>query len=147
VGGKGNEGVSGVIKQTEGAIGYTEFAYAIEAKLTYATLKNQAGEFVAPSVDSTTAAANAAADRLKQDVRVSIVNGASKDAYPIVGFTYVLLSTQPKDATKAKALSDFIDWVLTDGQKISADLQYGPLPQSVQDLNAQAMKTIAMPSK
>ena len=146
VGGKGNEGVAGLITQTPGCIGYVEFAYAIQAKMAYATLKNQAGAFVAPSIDSTSAAANAAADNLKQDVRTSIVNGNSQDAYPIVGFTYLLVSKTPKDPAKAKALNDFLTWCLGDGQKMSADLEYGPLPQSVQDLNNQALQSVSMPS-
>ena len=142
VGGKGNEGVAGLVKQTPGGVGYVEFAYAIQAKLSYGPVKNKSGEYVQPSIESTSAAANAAADKLKLDVRTSIVDGDAMDAYPIVGFTYVLLSKEPKDAAKSQAVIDFLTWALGEGQKTSAELQYGPLPQSIADLNLQALKSI-----
>ncbi|MBS1726100.1 MAG: phosphate ABC transporter substrate-binding protein PstS [Armatimonadetes bacterium] len=147
IGGKGNDGVAGLIKQTPGCIGYVELAYAVQAKLTYGPLKNKSGEYVMPSVESTSASANAAADALKKDIRVSIVDGASKDAYPICGMTYVLMSKAPKDKAKAKATLDFIEWALGPGQKMSAGLQYGALPDSVVELNKTALSEVDVASK
>lgn len=135
VGGKGNEGVAGLVKQTPGAIGYVELAYAVQAKLTYGPVKNKLGNYVDPSVESTSAAAEAAADSLKKDIRTSIVNGASAQAYPISGFTYVLLSKAPKDAAKGKALQTFLEWVLGPGQDMAKELQYAPLPAALVDLD------------
>ncbi len=142
VGGKGNEGVAGLIKQTPGCIGYVELAYAVQTKLNYGPIKNKSGEYVEPSIESTTAAANAGVEAMKKDIRTSIVNGESKDAYPIAGFTYLLVSKAPKDAAKAKALNEFLDWVFADGQKMAAELQYAPLPESVVGLNKTALADV-----
>ncbi|MBS1717033.1 MAG: phosphate ABC transporter substrate-binding protein PstS [Armatimonadetes bacterium] len=144
VGGKGNEGVAGLIKQTPGAIGYVELAYAVQTKLNYGPIRNKSGNYVTPSIESTTAAVNAAAEALKKDIRVSIVNQDGKDAYPIAGMTYVLLSKAPKDQVKAKAVKDFMTWVLGPGQKTAIDLQYAPLPDAVVTLNTASLETIAL---
>jgi phosphate transport system substrate-binding protein len=147
VGGKGNEGVAGLIKQTPGCLGYVELAYAVQSSLSYGSIRNKSGSDITPSVESTTAAANAAAENLKKDIRVSIVNGDAKDAYPICGFTYVLLSKAPKDAVKAKAVVDFIQWVLGPGQKQATELQYGALPDSVVELNKASLAEVDTKSK
>jgi phosphate transport system substrate-binding protein len=131
LGGKGNEGVAGVVKQTNGSIGYVELAYAVQNKLPYASLKNKAGNFVAPTLDALTAAAAASAKTMPEDMRVSITNADGKDAYPISGFTWLLIYTQSKDKEKAKAIKDFLKWAMKEGQGYAKDLYYGPLPASV----------------
>jgi phosphate transport system substrate-binding protein len=130
IGGKGNEGVAGLIKQTPGALGYVELIYAVQNKMPYADVKNSAGNFVKPSLESVTAAL-AAAD-IPDDFRFSMTNPPGKDAYPIAGATWLLVYQQQKDATKGKKLVEFLKWALTDGEKMAKDLQYAPLPESVQ---------------
>ena len=127
-GGKGNEGVTGLVKQTPGAIGYVELAYANQNKLPMAALKNKDGNFVKPSLEATSAAA--AGVQMPDDFRVSITNAAGKDAYPISGFTYLLVYKDAKDAAKGKALVDFLWWALHDGQKLAPPLDYAPLPEA-----------------
>jgi phosphate transport system substrate-binding protein len=130
IGGKGNEGVAGQIKQTPGALGYVELIYAVQNKMPYADVKNSAGNFVKPSLESVTAAL-ATAD-IPDDFRFSMTNAPGKDAYPIAGATWLLVYEQQKDATKGKKLVEFLKWALTDGEKMAKDLQYAPLPESVQ---------------
>jgi phosphate transport system substrate-binding protein len=130
LGGKGNEGVAGMIRQMHGSIGYIELIYAIENKIPYGVVKNSAGNFVKASLDSVTAAA-ASAPKMPPDFRVSITNPPGKDAYPISSFTWLLIPAQSKDAAKGKILSDLLNWIVTDGQKMTADLAYAPLPASV----------------
>ena len=130
LGGKGNEGVAGMIRQMHGSIGYIELIYAIENKIPYGVVKNAAGNFVKASLDSVTAAA-ASAPKMPPDFRVSITNPPGKDAYPISSFTWLLIPAQSKDAAKGKILSDLLNWIVTDGQKMTADLAYAPLPASV----------------
>jgi phosphate transport system substrate-binding protein len=130
IGGKGNEGVAGQIKQTPGAVGYVELIYAVQNKMPYADVKNSAGNFVKPSLESVTAAL-ATAD-IPDDFRFSMTNAPGKDAYPIAGATWLLVYQQQKDATKGKKLVEFLKWSLTDGEKMAKDLQYAPLPESVQ---------------
>jgi phosphate transport system substrate-binding protein len=130
IGGKGNEGVAGLIKQTPGALGYVELIYAVQNKMPYADVKNSAGNFVRPSLESVTAAL-ATAD-IPDDFRFSMTNAPGKDAYPIAGATWLLVYEQQKDATKGKKLVEFLKWALTDGEKMAKDLQYAPLPESVQ---------------
>jgi phosphate transport system substrate-binding protein len=130
IGGKGNEGVAGQIKQTPGAVGYVELIYAVQNKMPYADVKNAAGNFVKPSLESVTAAL-ATAD-IPDDFRFSMTNAPGQDAYPIAGATWLLVYEQQKDATKGKKLVEFLKWALTDGEKIANDLQYAPLPESVQ---------------
>jgi phosphate transport system substrate-binding protein len=130
IGGKGNEGVSGQVKQTPGAIGYVELIYAIQNKMPYAEVKNSAGQFVKPTVDSVTAAL-ATAD-IPDDFRFSMTNASGKDAYPIAGATWLLVYEKQKDATKGKKLVAFLKWAMADGEKLAKDLDYAPLPESVQ---------------
>lgn len=130
LGGKGNEGVAGMIRQMQGSIGYIELIYAIENKIPYGVVKNAAGNFVKASLESVTAAA-ASAPKMPPDFRVSITNAPGKDAYPISSFTWLLIPAQSKDAAKGKILSDLLNWIVTDGQKMTADLAYAPLPPSV----------------
>jgi len=130
IGGKGNEGVAGQIKQTPGALGYVELIYAVQNKMPYADVKNAAGEFVKPTLESVTAAL-ATAD-IPDDFRFSMTNAPGKDAYPIAGATWLLVYQQQKDAAKGKKLVEFLKWSVTDGEKMAKDLQYAPLPESVQ---------------
>jgi phosphate transport system substrate-binding protein len=130
IGGKGNEGVSGQVKQTPGAIGYVELIYAIQNKMPYAEVKNSAGQFVKPTAESVTAAL-AAAD-IPDDFRFSMTNAPGKEAYPIAGATWLLVYEQQKDAAKGKKLVAFLKWAMGDGEKMAKDLDYAPLPESVQ---------------
>ncbi|MBJ6801079.1 phosphate ABC transporter substrate-binding protein PstS [Geomonas propionica] len=142
LGGKGNEGVAGQIKTTPYSIGYVELAYAFENKLPYASLKNQAGVFVEPSIKSTSAAAAAAVKHMPADYRISLVNQPGKDAYPVVGFTWLLVYEQQKDAAKGKHLVEFLNWAMTKGQKMAAPMLYAPLPESVVKMVQKTVKTI-----
>ena len=130
LGGKGNEGVSGVIKQTPNSIGYVELIFAVEQKMPYADVKNSSGKFVKASFDSVTAAA-AAAKAMPDDFRVSITNEAGGNVYPISSFTWLLVPSEIKDPVKKKAITDFLAWMLTTGQKDCQGLSYAPLPKAV----------------
>ena len=130
LGGKGNEGVAGLIRQMQGAIGYIELIYAIENKITYGSVRNAAGIFVKASLESVTAAA-ASLKSMPADFRVSITNAPGKDAYPICSFTWLLIPEQSKDPAKGKILADFLSWMVSDGQKMTAALSYAPLPEAV----------------
>jgi len=147
IGGKGNEGVAGVLTKTPGSIGYVELAYADQNDLTVAALQNKDGAFVMPDIESTTAAAAAAVEAMKKDVRVSIVNAPGKDAYPISGFTYILLYKDQQDAAKGAALADFLRWAITDGQAFAAPLKYAPLPDEVVELNEKSLDTLTSDGK
>jgi phosphate transport system substrate-binding protein len=131
LGGKGNEGVSGQVKNTPGALGYVELAYAISNKLPAASIRNQAGKFVAPTIESTTAAAAGAAKAMPADFRVSLTNAPGDAAYPIASFTWLLVYKDQPDAVKGKALVNFLWWAIHDGQKYASDLLYAPLPAPV----------------
>jgi len=133
LGGKGNDGVSGLVKQTPGSIGYVELAYAVQNHLPAALVQNASGRFVAPSVESATAAAAGAVSGLPAttDYRISIVNAPGAGAYPISSFTWLLLYTHQPNAAKGRALVDFVHWALHDGEKSTASLQYAPLPASL----------------
>ena len=130
-GGKGNEGVSGQIKQQPNTIGYVELAYAVQTKLPVALIKNKAGNFVAPSLDAVTAAAAESLAATPEDLRVSITDAAGANAYPISSYTYILVYREQKDAAKGKALVDFLWWALHDGERFAKDLQYAPLPAQI----------------
>lgn len=130
IGGKGNEGVSGQVKQTPGAIGYVELIYAIQNKMPYAEIKNAAGDVVKPTLDSVTAALATAT--IPDDFRFSMTNAPGKGAYPIAGATWLLVYEQQKDANKGKKLVEFLKWALTKGETMAKDLDYAPLPDSVQ---------------
>lgn len=140
LGGKGNEGVAGQIKNTKYAIGYVELAYATENKLAFADLKNKSGQFVTPSIASTSAAAAGAAKSMPKDYRIDLVNQPGKNAYPIAGFTWLLVYKNQSDKVKGKALVDFLRWELAKGQKMAPALLYAPLPANV---NAMVVKTIS----
>src|SRR5215471_2072897 len=142
LGGKGNEGVSGLVKQTPGAIGYVELIYALQNKLDYGTMQSMDGEFVKCSIDTVTAAAGAAAAAMPKDFRVSITNAPGKGVYPISSFTWMLFYETPKDKAQSKAMVDFVKWALTDGQKFAPDLGYAPLPDGVVKLEMEALKTV-----
>src|SRR6058998_3486006 len=130
IGGKGNEGVSGQVKQTPGAIGYVELIYAIQNKMPYADVKNSAGAFVKPTLESVTAALATA--QVPDDFRYSMTNPPGKHAYPIAGATWLLVYQQQKDATKGKKLVEFLKWAMTKGEPMAKDLDYAPLPNEVQ---------------
>jgi phosphate transport system substrate-binding protein len=130
LGGKGNEGVTGQVKQTPGAIGYVELAYARQNKLPTAAVRNASGKFVEPSIDAVTAAAAGVAPKLppNSDYRISIVNAPGADAYPISSFTWILLYKTQPNADKGKKLLDFLHWALHDGEQSAPSLDYAPLP-------------------
>lgn len=130
-GGKGNEGVSGQIKQQPNTIGYVELAYAVQTKLPVALIKNKSGNFVTPSLDAVTAAAAESLATTPEDLRVSITDAAGATAYPISSYTYILVYKEQKDAAKGKALVDFLWWALHDGESFAKDLQYAPLPTQI----------------
>jgi len=141
LGGKGNEGVAGLIRQMPGAIGYIELIYAVQNKISYGSVRNSAGNFVKASLESVTAAA-ASAPKMPADFRVSITNAPGKDAYPISSFTWLLVPQQSKDAAKSKILVDYLNWMVTDGQKMTAALSYAPLPDSVVQKEKEAIKQV-----
>ncbi|HTS08220.1 MAG TPA: phosphate ABC transporter substrate-binding protein PstS [Candidatus Eisenbacteria bacterium] len=141
MGGKGNEGVAGLIRQLSGSIGYVELIYAIQNKIPYGTIRNSSGTFVKASLESVTAAA-ASAPKMPADFRVSITNAPGKDAYPISSFTWLLIPEQSRDSAKGKILSDFLNWMVTDGQKMTAALAYAPLPDNVVAKVQQAIKQV-----
>jgi phosphate transport system substrate-binding protein len=141
LGGKGNEGVAGMIRQMPGSIGYIELIYAVQNKIPYGTMQNSAGDFVKASLASVTAAA-ASAPKMPADFRVSITNAPGKDAYPISSFTWLLIPSQSKDAAKGKIIADFLNWMVNDGQKMTADLTYAPLPDSVVSKVKDAIKQV-----
>jgi phosphate transport system substrate-binding protein len=140
VGGKGNEGVAGLVTQSPGSIGYVELIYALQNKINYGSVQNMASEFLRGSVQSVTAAAAAAAAKMPPDFRVSITNAEGKGVYPISSFTWLLLYENPKDKAQAKTMLEFTKWALTDGQKYCAELGYAPLPEAVVKLE---MATLA----
>lgn len=131
LGAKGNEGVAGMIRQVDGAIGYIELIYAVQNKIPYGSVKNKAGNFVKASLESTTAAAASA--KMPADFRVSIVNAPGKDAYSISSFTWLLIPVQQQDANKGRIIKEFLSWMLDQGQQMTSQLTYAPLPKSVAD--------------
>jgi phosphate transport system substrate-binding protein len=141
LGGKGNEGVAGSIRQLPGSIGYVELIYAVQNNITYGSVKNAAGNFVKASLESVTAAA-ASSPKMPADFRVSITNAPGKDAYPISSFTWLLIPAQSKDAAHGKILADFLNWMVTDGQKMTAALSYAPLPEGVVQKEKEAIKQV-----
>ena len=130
LGGKGNEGVAGMIRQIQGSIGYVELIYAVQNNINYGVVKNSSGAFIKASLESVTSAA-ASVKSMPADFRVSITNAPGKDAYPISSFTWLLIPQKSKDAAKGKMIADFLNWMLDSGEKMTAELTYAPLPQSV----------------
>ena len=141
LGAKGNEGVAGMIRQMDGAFGYVELIYALQNNITFGSVKNAAGNFVKASLDSTTAAA-ASMKAMPADFRVSITNAPGKDSYPIASFTWLLVPADWKDKNKQKVFVDFLNWMLDQGQNLSAQLNYAPLPDAVKQKEREAIKTI-----
>jgi len=140
LGGKGNEGVAGMVRQMSGAIGYVELIYAIENHMPYGRVRNSAGNFVKADLASVTAAAAGA--KVPDDFRVSITNAPGKDAYPISSFTWLLIPQNIKDATKREILKGFLGWMLADGQKMTSALAYAPLPKELVAREEKAVATI-----
>lgn len=147
LGGKGNEGVAGQVKQTPGTISYVELAYAEQNKLPYALLKNQAGQFVEPTLEATSAAVAGAIAELVKDVRVPIVNSPGERAYPIAGLTYVLVYKDQDDQQKAVALAKFLWWAIHDGQKYAPALLYASLPPQLVKVMEAKIKQIRFHGK
>ena len=141
LGGKGNEGVAGLLKQTPNSIGYVELIYAIQNNLPYGSVKNEAGDFVKASLAGVSAAAAGAAKSMPDDFRVSITNAPGKGAYPISSFTWLLIPAQIQDSAKKAAIKDFLGWMLTTGQQDCEPLAYAKLPKEVV---AKEEKAIAM---
>jgi len=141
LGGKGNEGVAGLLKQTPDSIGYVELIYAIQNSLPYGTVKNSSGEFIKASLAGVSAAAAGAAKSMPEDFRVSITNPSGKDAYPISSFTWLLIPAQIQDPAKKAAIKDFLTWMLTSGQQFCEPLAYAKLPKEVM---AKEQKAVAL---
>jgi phosphate transport system substrate-binding protein len=139
-----NDGVAAIVSQTPGAIGYVELVYAIQNKISSGPVQNMNGKFVKASVESVTAAAQAAASKMPSDFRVSITNPPGDDVFPISSFTWLLLFQDPpgNDRPKAKTMVEFMKWALGDGQKFAPELGYAPLPQNVVDLELKALEQI-----
>lgn len=144
VGGKGNEGVAGLVRQTPGALGYVELVWALQNQIPYGAVQNSAGNFVRASVDSVTAAAAGAAENMPADFRVSITNAPGADAYPIASFTWLLLNESPANKGQAKVMVDFLRWALTDGQKYATELGYAPLPEAVVEKELKALDSVRL---
>jgi phosphate transport system substrate-binding protein len=142
LGGKGNEGVAGLVKQSDGAIGYVELAYAVQNKLAYALLQNKEGAFVEATFESVSAAAAGAIKKMPEDLRVSITNAEGKNSYPISGFTWLLIYKNMKDKSKAQEISKFLTWSMGEGQSYAKDLFYAPLPQAVVKLCEKKISSI-----
>jgi phosphate transport system substrate-binding protein len=139
LGGKGNEGVAGLVKQTPNAFGYVELIYAVQNKLPYGDVQNRSGRFVQASLESVTAAAAAVAGNMPADFRVSITDPAGADAYPIASFTWLLVPSRIPNTDRGGAIKHFLSWMLTDGQRFAPPLSYAPLPESVITLEQQAI--------
>ncbi|MBI4454849.1 MAG: phosphate ABC transporter substrate-binding protein PstS [Acidobacteria bacterium] len=147
MGAKGNEGVTGQVKQTPYSIGYVELIYAEQNKLPYVSLRNSSGEFVRPTLDSITAAAAGAVAQMPDDLRVSITNAPGKDAYPMSSFTYILVYKDQQDPAKGKALVNFLWWATHDGERMAKELLYAPLPKEVVEKTEQKVKSITYHGK
>ncbi len=142
LGGKGNEGVAGLVKQTPYALGYVELIYAEQTKLPFGTVQNRDGDFVKATLATTSAAAAGAAKKMPADFRVSITNAPGKEAYPIASFTWLLIPEKIGDPQKGKALAGFLHWMLKQGQKFAPPLFYAPLPKEVAAMEEKAIQKI-----
>ncbi|HET9299652.1 MAG TPA: phosphate ABC transporter substrate-binding protein PstS [Candidatus Polarisedimenticolaceae bacterium] len=142
VGGKGNEGVAGLVRQSPGALGYVELIYALQNKIAYAAVQNAAGAFVRASLPSVTAAAAGAATAMPEDFRVSIVNAPGQDAYPIASFTWILLREDSGDPARSRAMVDFLRWALTEGQATAEGLGYARVPPQVAEKAIAALSRV-----
>jgi phosphate transport system substrate-binding protein len=144
LGGKGNEGVAGLVRQTPGSIGYVELIYALQNSIAYGAVQNKAGEFVRADGSSVTKAAEAAAANMPADFRVSITDAPGAGAYPISSFTWLLFFEDPQDKAQARAMVDFMKWALSDGQKFATDLGYAALPANVVEMELKALERIKL---
>ncbi|HBT46600.1 MAG TPA: phosphate ABC transporter substrate-binding protein PstS [Peptococcaceae bacterium] len=142
IGGKGNEGVAGTIKQIPGSIGYVEMAYATQNGLPRALIQNRAGRFVGPTLETTTAAAAGAAVQMLEDMRVSLTDAPGEDSYPIAGYTYLLVYRDQHNQRRGEALAHFLWWALHDGQEHARELLYAPLPDNVVKMAEAKIKEI-----
>jgi phosphate transport system substrate-binding protein len=142
IGQKGNEGVAGMVRNSPFSFGYVELIYAVQNKMSYGMVKNASGKFVKASTEGVTAAAAAAAKTMPADYRVSITNAPGADSYPISSFTWLLIPTHSTDPAKAKALADFVGWMLDHGESEAAALTYAPLPKPVQDMVRKSIANI-----
>jgi phosphate transport system substrate-binding protein len=142
LGGKGNEGVSGLVKQTPNSLGYVELIYAIQNKMTYGKVRNSTGNFVKADLASVTAAAAGAAKAMPADFRVSITNAPGNDVYPISSFTWLLIPSKIQDPAKKKAITDFLKWMVADGQNMVEPLSYARLPKEVVAMEQKVIPTI-----
>ena len=145
LGGKGSEGVTGVVKQTEGGIGYVELTYAAQNNLPVAQIKNAAGKWVSPSSESASAAIAAFKDKLSKDVRSDVVNppASASEAYPISGLTFLLIPKQPQDAARAQTVHKFVRYILAQGQDLATDMHYSKLPPELQQVDQQILAQIS----
>ena len=147
LGGKGNEGVAGVVKQTPGAVGYVELAYAKQNKMNVASLRNREGHFVMPTLEATSAAAAGVAKTMPADFRVSLVDAPGKDSWPISGLTWLLVYKDQKDPAKGKALVQFLKWAIHDGQKMESALDYAAIPKTVAEKVDKTLRLITSGGK
>jgi phosphate transport system substrate-binding protein len=147
LGGKGNEGVTGVIQQTPGSIGYVELIYAMSNKIPFASVKNREGNWITPSLAGVTAAAAGAVANMPADFRVSITDAAGADSYPISSFTWLLIYKQQSDRTKGEKIIKFLKWALGDGQKLTSALFYAPIPAPVVEKELAQINQIVLPAQ
>jgi phosphate transport system substrate-binding protein len=143
LGGKGNQGVAGIVKQTPYSVGYVELIYAIQNHMLSGLVRNSSGNFVTASLETAKNAAAGAASEMQNDVRVSITDPPGKDAYPICSFTYLLIPVHIADATKRDAIKAFLNWMLSDGQDMVESLDYGQLPDSVKQINTEHLSLVS----
>jgi phosphate transport system substrate-binding protein len=142
LGGRGNEGVAGLVRQTPNTLGYVELAYALTNKMTFGSVRNKAGQFVRPTLSSTTKAMDGALKNIPDDFRVFFTNPDGKDAYPVAGFTWILINAEQADAVKGKALTEFLWWAIHDGQKYAPTLLYAPLPKTLVTRVERTLKSV-----
>lgn len=142
LGGRGNEGVAGLVRQTPNSLGYVELAYALTNKMSFGSVRNRAGQFVRPTLSSTTKAMEGALKNIPEDYRVFFTNPDGKNVYPIAGFTWILISGEQPDPVKGKALVEFLWWATHDGQKYAPTLLYAPLPKSLVTRIERTLKSV-----
>ena len=145
LGGKGNEGVAGLVKQTPNSIGYVELGYALHNKRAFGRMQNKEGQFVRCTAESVSGAAVGFLPKMPKDFRISIVNAPGADVYPISTFTWILVCQQQTDSAKGKALVEFLKWMLEDGQKFAQPLGYAPLPAEMIRMEEEAIEQIKLP--
>jgi phosphate transport system substrate-binding protein len=147
LGGKGNEGVAGLVKQTPNSLGYVELAYALTNQMTFGNVRNRAGQFVRPSLSSTTRAMEGALKAIPEDYRIFFTDPDGKDGYPVAGFTWILIYGDQRDTTKGKALIEFLWWATHDGQKYAPTLLYASLPKSLVQRIEGTLKSVTSQGK